>query len=322
MQIKQILISLIIPTHNRDELLKIAIRSALTQKYDNYEIIIVDNACKDSTRMLVDSFAGSKCPMKYVAEPRPGLHNARHAGAVAASGDILMYMDDDVSADGNLLQEIVKMYRNESVGCVGGKILPIWETKPPEWVDRFPKWYLSILDDDDGPKGARYLYGCNFSIRKSLLFKVGGFNPDAFGDKKQWWCRGDGEIGLLNKVRASGCAAIYTPTAVVWHYIPRHRLTPKYFRERAFKSGIETEYSRYHAGVKPECVLCLIGRCIFCGLRLAEKSLAAVLFPRSKLQYQVSAFYYLARFLYIGKLSIDFRFRNHLRARARLAIMA
>jgi hypothetical protein len=51
----------------------------------------------------------------------------------------------------------------------------------------FPKWYLSILDDSEGPKEVQYIYGCNFSIRRSLLFELGGFNPDGFDDKKMWW---------------------------------------------------------------------------------------------------------------------------------------
>jgi len=241
-------ISIVISTYNRQALLLSTIESVLEQDFEYYEIIVVDNACSEDTKKIVESFKTNRYrrSIRYICEPNIGLHNARHAGAKAAKGNILLYIDDDVVADKNLLREIMVMYSDSAVGCVGGKILPKWEVTPPGWIGKFPKWYLSILDDEDGPKEVQWIYGCNFSIRRDLLFELGGFNPDAFGDPKMWWYRGDGEIGLLRKVHMMGKKVIYNPHALVWHFIPKIRLTVDYFRERAFKSGIEASFSKYH----------------------------------------------------------------------------
>ena len=304
-----IAISVIIPTYNRPDFLPNTINSLIEQDFKNYEIIVVDNTCLESSKKSVESLITNshKCPINYICEPNIGLHNARHTGAKAARGDILLYIDDDVIADKNLLKEILKCYDNPSVGCVGGKILPKWEVEPPEWIKLFPKGYLSILDDEDGPKEVQWIYGCNFSIRKTLLFEVGGFNPDAFGDKKKWWYRGDGEIGLLRKVHNIGKKVIYNPKAVVWHSIPKSRLTIEYFKERAFKSGIEASYSKYRYSAKISNIMLLARLFAFGGLFFINLLRYLIL---KDLKANIKSTYFKARFFYEFKLITDKRLRE------------
>jgi len=304
-------VSIIIPTYNRASFLRQSITGldALEINKIPFEIIVVDNTSTDNTKHIVKEFqekkAYSKTKLVYIYEKQLGLHFARHTGAKASNGEILVYIDDDVICDKNFLIEILKPYKDPSVGCVGGKILPKWEIEPPEWINKFPKWYLSILDDHEGPKEVQWIYGCNFSIRKSLLFELGGFNPDSFGDKKMWWMRGDGEIGLLRKAHDAGKKVIYNPKAVVWHSIPKERLTEKYFKERAFKSGIETSFIKHHysnSTIHPLKVLlrsCKFGICY-----IFHNILSLVCFDM-KIKHRATSSYYIARCLYEVKLAVD-----------------
>ena len=188
-----------------------------------------------------------------------------------------------------------------------GKILPQWEANPPDWINRFPKWYLSILDDEDGPKEVEWIYGCNFSIRKNLLFDAGGFNPDAFGAKKMWWYRGDGEIGLLRKVHSAGKKVIYNPKAIVWHCIPKKRMTIGYFQERAFKSGIESSYSTYHYNDEPLNIIKPFFRtCVFGIYWVAHN----ILRLRDNTKHKITASYNKARCLYELRLMLDEKLRK------------
>lgn len=59
-EIKNPLVSIIIPTYNRAELLKRAIESALAQTYKNIQIIVVDDASEDNTPEVVQSFKDSR----------------------------------------------------------------------------------------------------------------------------------------------------------------------------------------------------------------------------------------------------------------------
>jgi glycosyltransferase involved in cell wall biosynthesis len=242
-------VSVIIPTVNRAKYLKNALISVQNQSFpiDEYEIIVVDNNSTDSTPQVVEECnRNGKKEVVYVKEPEPGLHNARHAGAKAAKGEILAYVDDDVICDSNWLFELVKPYVDPEVGCVGGKILPKWEAEPPKWINQY-RSYLSLLDWGDEVKELEDtdIYGCNFSIRRSLLFEVGGFNPDAFGDWRYYWYRGDGESGLLRKVFKLNKKVIYVPKAIVWHVIPQSRLTLQYIKSRSAKQAISDMYTLY-----------------------------------------------------------------------------
>lgn len=239
-------VSVIIPTVNRAKYLKNALISAQNQSFpkNEYEIIVVDNNSTDRTPQVVEECnRNGKKELVYVKEPEHGLHNARHAGAKAAKGEILAYVDDDVICNSNWLSELVKPYADPEVGCVGGKILPKFEATPPRWVKYFQD-FLSILDRGDKiiEINDNNIYGCNFSIRRSILYIVGGFNPDAMPWNLIKY-RGDGETGLLVKVRAEGYKLIYTPFAVVKHVIPKDRLALEYFKKRAFIQGISTSYT-------------------------------------------------------------------------------
>jgi len=237
-------VSVIIPTHNRDALIGDTIKSLKNQhlRLDEFEIIVVDNASTDNTKGVVEqcNCTGGK-EIFYLYEENLGLHNARHAGAKVAKGGILAFTDDDAIYDSHWLSKLLRFYSDPGVGCVGGRILPKWEVSPPEWIQHVPKGFFSLLDLGDEPKELHTpgIYGVNFSIRKDLLFKLGGFNPESFG---HLWL-GDGETGLLKKVLKAGYKIIYAPDALCWHFIPKERITIEYIKRRAANEGAAASYS-------------------------------------------------------------------------------
>lgn len=257
---KEVSISVIIPTYKRNHLLPITLSSLNKQTFDNYEIIIVDNACSEECKHIVrKEINKGNSIIKYIEEANLGLHNARHAGAKAAEGKILLYLDDDVIADNNLLAAIYKAYVNPKIGCVGGKILPKWESPPPSWIRYVHPGFFTILDLGDEPRYLNYpgIYGANFSIRRKLLFEAGGFNPDAFADPKLMKYRGDGETGLLLKVLGLGYRIYYEPKAICWHFIPKERLTLDFLLKRATNEGRSASFRDYrkHHYAKPLLIL-------------------------------------------------------------------
>src|SRR5215510_9818844 len=126
-------LSIIIPTHNRAALMTQAVRSAFALHYpaDCYEIIVVDNASTDSTPEMVEALqneARGKV-LRYVREDRLGLHNARHVGARAAEGQILLFTDDDATFDPGWAQAYAEAFaQHTDMMAAGGPVRPIWET--------------------------------------------------------------------------------------------------------------------------------------------------------------------------------------------------
>ena len=243
--------SVIVPTFDRPDHLAAAL-DTLTQQdvpADQYEILVVDNAPGTAVEAMVES-VNSRCDVavRYIAEHRVGLHEARHAGARAARGRILAYVDDDIVASPGWLRAVIDAFQDPSVGAVAGRILPQWEGPQPGWLDQFKPAYLSLLDLGDEPCALRWprtAFGCNMAVRRDVLFEVGGFNPDAIGDRRRIWLRGDGETGLNKKIYDAGHAIVYVPGACVHHRIDTHRLQPGYFCWRLFIQGITDAYAQF-----------------------------------------------------------------------------
>jgi glucosyl-dolichyl phosphate glucuronosyltransferase len=257
------MLSIIIPTLNRADVLELAIRSFCQQKFpvDNFEIIVVDNASTDRTADVAEQLM-CEFPLhqlRYVYEPVPGLLSGRHRGALEARGEILTFVDDDIEADPHWLQAIQSSFDDSDVQLVGGRNLPKYEAEPPEWLDWFWEDHpygksfgsLSLLDFGDQVReiDANYVWGLNFSIRKSALLELGGFHPDCVPSHVQHF-QGDGESGLTQKANSRGFKAIYQPEALVYHSVSKDRMTYTYFDKRYFYQGVCDSYSKIRADQK------------------------------------------------------------------------
>ena len=215
--------------------------------HENYEVLVIDNGPKTEAKVVVDAMNRSDRRIHYFREPVIGLHNARHRGAREAKGEILVYVDDDVSVKAGWLRAIVAPFSDARVACAGGKVSPFWENcQPPQWWSNLPRDYLSLLDYGDERLELQWpqcVNGCNMAVRRTVLFQVGGFHPDGYGDARLIWFRGDGETGLLKKIYSSGYRIVYEPAACLNHHISASRLTPGYFFWRAFIEGISDSYT-------------------------------------------------------------------------------
>ncbi len=250
-------ISVITSTRNHSNSLKKTIASVVSQTVssEEFEVLIIDNGSTDNTKEVVEELTkeNSKYTIRCIYEPIPGLLSGRHRGALEAKGDILVFIDDDVEVDKNWLQAFKDTFKKyPSAQVVGGKNLPKFEVDPPEWILRMwnkNKPYkilgeLSILDlgDEEREVSPLYVWGLNFSIRKSALFELGGFHPDGY-PKHLLHFRGDGETGIALKSMEKGLKAIYQPKALVYHIIPSDRLTIEYFEMRYVIQGISDSYT-------------------------------------------------------------------------------
>jgi glycosyltransferase involved in cell wall biosynthesis len=88
------LISVVIPTFNREKVLKRAIDSVVEQTYDNWELIIVDNNSTDNTNILVHSYKNPK--IKLTSVDNDGVIGfSRNVGIRNANGHLVAFLDSD-----------------------------------------------------------------------------------------------------------------------------------------------------------------------------------------------------------------------------------
>src|ERR1039458_7930312 len=91
------LVSIIIPTKNRCELLRETIASAVGQTYPHWEAIIVDDGSDDGTEEMVREVASTDTRVRFVRRARNprGASTCRNIGVSAASGEYVVFLDSD-----------------------------------------------------------------------------------------------------------------------------------------------------------------------------------------------------------------------------------
>ncbi len=250
------MLSVIIPTRNRADLLQLALQSLQSQTLsaDSFEVLVIDNGSTDNTKQVVASFQQQLVNVRYFYDPTPGLHVGRHLGMKMAKSDILVYADDDIEAFPTWLEGIAESFQDKKVVLVGGKNLPKFEAQPPDWILKM--WetdehgnrilgYLSILDLSDEKKEINpyHVFGCNFSIRKAILLEAGGFHPDAMPQELIRF-RSDGESHVSRYVLEKKLRCVFDSRASVYHAVTPERMTFEYFRQRAFNQGVSDSYAQ------------------------------------------------------------------------------
>lgn len=108
------MISIIIPTWNRREMLFDAIKSIMEQSYKDVEIVIVNDASNDDTEDYIFKLNSPK--IKYIKNDKNMFaHNSRRIGYKKCSGDFVIFMDDDdYYIDRNFFQNVVDIFENKS----------------------------------------------------------------------------------------------------------------------------------------------------------------------------------------------------------------
>ncbi len=115
-------VSVIIPTYNRAKFLPNAVRSIINQKYDNIEIIIVDDGSNDNTQAVVNSLKEKYSNIIYCHNERTkGPSGARNTGIIKSSGNYVSFLDsDDTWLDGNLSNGLKILNENPEIDVLFG----------------------------------------------------------------------------------------------------------------------------------------------------------------------------------------------------------
>ncbi|MDJ1179992.1 glycosyltransferase family 2 protein [Roseofilum sp. BLCC_M91] len=239
-------ISAIICTHNRERYLGAAIESLLSQDHPDFEVIVVDNASSDRTQEVIHSLQPHP-RLKSVYEPVTGLSVARNTGAKTASGEILAYLDDDAIATPSWLTVLAKAYaENDKLAIAGGKVTLIWppDITPPPWLSEGLAGNLGAYDLGDKPlfitQPNHTPRGLNYSIRRSFLADIGGFDPNLGRVGKK--LLSNEELVMTELALQSGWQVSYLPEALVAHNVAPERVNRSWFLRRGWWQGVSECY--------------------------------------------------------------------------------
>lgn len=236
--------SVIVATYNRASSLAAALASILGQKLPSaftWELIVVDNNSTDTTRAVVESFAGTHDNVRYLFEPRQGKSHALNTAVAQARGGILAFTDDDVTVDPGWLANLVAAFRTFQCAGAAGKVVPVWTTPKPKWwfdVEGADRLGPAIVNLDLGPEPCELKeggVGANLAFKRDALVGAGLFRTDlgiSGGERI-----GAEDADICRRLRTTGGRMMYVPGAVVFHPVEEARARREYFEHWYFCLG-------------------------------------------------------------------------------------
>lgn len=128
MLIENPLVSIIIPTYNRAQLLGETLDCVLTQTYSNWECIVVDDGSFDETPMILKEYSNKDSRFRYVVKPdgiKKGASISRNLGLKLAKGEFIQFLDSDDILAPNKIEVQLDLLKEESKytisTCMWGK---------------------------------------------------------------------------------------------------------------------------------------------------------------------------------------------------------
>ncbi len=221
-----------------------AVESLLGQTYDDTEIVLVSDGNETVCEHIRDDYGGVESIIVHCLDENVGLLAARNAGAEAASGDVVAFMDDDAIADEEWVAQLVEVYETKDVPAAGGKMTPAWVAGKPDFLPEEFYWLVGVTHRGFGPDGdpelpgeVRNTFGSNISFRREVFLDLDGFDADIGGRQGDANLQG-GETELCARLRETYDQGVYyNPQAEVAHKVFDYRTSPRWLIDRAFWQG-------------------------------------------------------------------------------------
>jgi glycosyltransferase involved in cell wall biosynthesis len=220
-------ISIIIPTYNEDDVIVDCINSLSQQSVSDFEVIVVDDGSYDKTREVLSDLRLKIKDLRFFEQDHKGAGVARNLGAKEAKGEILVFVDADMTFDKDFLKNLV-------IPIVEGKAKGTFSKE--EYVSNWDNVWARCWSINEGwepkrrhPKRYPDHQPVFRAILKSEFDKVDGFTPGGYDD--DW--------SLSKKLHYEAAAA---QNAVFYHKNPSGLIEvfehAKWVSKRKYKLGI------------------------------------------------------------------------------------
>lgn len=169
-------VSVIIPVYNEEKYIGKCLESLKKQSFQDFEIIIIDDGSQDKTREIIEKYK----KIKLITGEHKGTAISRNLGAKKARGDILIFIDADMTFDKDYLRNLIKpiLENKEIIGTthdyeVADNIDNIWS-----------RCWGKIRVSKEGAKDVKIFR----AIRKDKFFEMGGFDSKyGYADDQTFW---------------------------------------------------------------------------------------------------------------------------------------
>lgn len=225
--------SIIIPTYNRGKLLCNTLKNFIDHIPPHVEILIVDQS-EEVSPELMETVKNHSDLVHYYKIYKKGLPHARNYGIKQATGEIIIFCDDDIIPAHDFTENHIRNYKKTDIGGVGGRILQqekqlhlSSKLKNKNFFMRLyrslflrnkftgkVRWWDAHLVDNFDAATRMYInhtQGCNMSFKRDVIQEAGGFD-ERFGGSAHLE-----ETDLCLRIRKAGYKIVFDPGAEIIH---------------------------------------------------------------------------------------------------------
>lgn len=207
-------ISVVVPTYNRREIVLQSLETLFVQDFPSsrFEIIVVVDGSSDGTAAALRTFEPA-CRFRVIEQENRGLAGARNTGYRAAESDLVLFLDDDMRCDPELLTQHVRAHRRFAQAVIFGSLFLTSDSSANLASECFRRelgaFHLQHVIDPSREWKITDCIFSNASITRELLRKVDGFD-------EQFRMREDLELGI--RLRKAGVRMEYVKDAIAYQY--------------------------------------------------------------------------------------------------------
>lgn len=201
-------VTIAIPTLGREAVLIDTIRHLLGLKHPAAEILVVDQTPvhEPPTEEALTDF-DRRGEIRWIRLPEPSITHAMNTALLKAAGEIVLFVDDDIVPQSELVEEHRQMHDDGSRPAsdrtiVAGRVLQPWHVDGSRPPDRLAS---------DSPGFVEEFIGCNFSVKRLEAIRLGGFDEHFVRVAYRY------EAEFAHRARQAGMRIAFAPAALIHH---------------------------------------------------------------------------------------------------------
>jgi GT2 family glycosyltransferase len=209
-------ISVIIPSYQRCESLRMVLEALCSQTTHLFEVIVSLDGSTDGSEAMLEAFT-TPYTLRWINGTNGGPSAARNRGAALAKAPLLLFLDDDIIATPEMLSEHIRAQAQTTV-CLG-QVRVLDQRSLTPWEDYLSSRYEEHYDKLSQPGYSLTFWDClsgNVSLSRHLFESVGGFDPEFRFTKHD-----DIEFGY--RLAQSNAEFVYCPQALGYHRFVKDR---------------------------------------------------------------------------------------------------
>ncbi len=197
-----------------------SIAAAVAHAGAQAEIVVVDNASTDSTSLTVKDWAKScPLPVNLVYEPKKGLASARNCGLRAATGELIMFTDDDCRMSKNYVNDLLAYFNLDTELVIrGGRVelgdsadLPLTIKTDSNRI----RWDKKSRAAEYELIGGKTISGCNMAMKREVVQRLGKFDERLGAGTN---IPGGEDTDYYLRAYLAGIAIEYVPDMTIFHW--------------------------------------------------------------------------------------------------------